>query len=267
MQGLYSPEEIRHFLFFDIETVIGTDDYDSLSAVMKKQWRRRADSRKLANFVEGEDIDNPDYANLYNNQSAIHPEFGKVVCVSVGMLVDDEDGQTHCKLKSVYGDDEQQLLEAFTVILNKHIPRLPQPERHPKVLCGHNIKGFDVPYLCKRYMIHGLELPNAFKIRGLKPWQMNHLEDTMAAWKFTDFRGSAPLELLTELFGIPSPKDALGGEHVSAAYWERNDLQSIAHYCEQDVLATARLLQRWSGQPDFVSDANVEFSVEAKHQD
>ncbi len=262
MLGLYSSDEIRNFLFFDIETVYGTDDYQALSPIMHKHWERRVNTRGLAKFVEGEDPDAPDYENVFKNQSAIHPEFGRVVCVSFGYLSGAAE-ETQFKLKSLYGKDEKQLLIETREVLNKHIVIIPQPQKRPKALCGHNIKGFDVPFLAKRYLVHGLELPIAFRTRNKKPWELNHFEDTMEAWKFTDFRGTAPLELLTELFGIPSPKDALAGEHVSAAFWERDGLKDIAHYCEQDVLATARLMQRWCGE-EMVPDANVEFSVPAQ---
>jgi hypothetical protein len=215
----------------------------------------------MAEWVADADPDNPDYEALYYDQSAIHAEFGRVVCVSFGRFNPDADFRF--ELKSFYGTDEAKLLSECVKWLDLPVQTPPHPRNNLRFLCGHNIRGFDIPYLGKRYLINGLALPRALRFRGRKPWELVHILDTLDDWKFGDYRGSVPLELLTELFGIPTPKEALGGEKVSTAFWKDKNLDGIAYNCERDVVATMQVVTRLAGLP-LVSDSQIAFSVSGK---
>jgi DNA polymerase elongation subunit (family B) len=131
------------------------------------------------------------------------------------------------------------LLEDFSLLLDKHFNN---PEKF--AVCGHNIKEFDVPYICRRMLINQLPLPRLFDISGKKPWETKHLIDTLELWKFGDHKNYTSLRLLTAIFDIPSPKEDIDGSQVGRVYWEDRDLDRIAAYCEKDVLATAQLYLR-----------------------
>jgi hypothetical protein len=111
-------------------------------------------------------------------------------------------------------------------------------------LCAHNGKEFDYPYMIRRMLINGVEVPPILDLAGKKPWEVNHL-DTMELWKFGDFKNYTSLELLAAVFDIPTPKDDIHGSEVGSVYWKDGDLQRIVTYCQKDVLTIVNLFLRF----------------------
>ena len=149
-----------------------------------------------------------------------------------------------CRIKSFASEDEKELLEDFCDMVVQYYN---DPDVHS--ICGHNIKEFDIPYICRRLLVNGMPLPDILNIPGRKPWETNFLLDTMTLWKFGDYKHFTSLKLLTNIFDIPSPKDDIDGSDVNKVYWEDQDLDRIAKYCEKDVLAVIQLLFRFKGLP------------------
>lgn len=116
--------------------------------------------------------------------------------------------------------------------------------------CGHNIKEFDIPFLCRRMVIQGMQLPECLKLHGKKPWEVPHL-DTLELWRFGDYKNYTSLSLLAEVLGIPSPKEDIDGSMVADVYWKQNDLKRISTYCLRDVYTTARVYLRLKGMTDL----------------
>jgi len=150
-------------------------------------------------------------------------------------------------IKSFYGDDEHKLLADFIDMLNK------AKEKNLQYLCAHNGKEFDYPYLIRRMLINGLEVPAILDLSGKKPWEVNHL-DTMELWKFGDFKNYTSLELLATVFGIPTPKDDIKGSDVARVYWHDHDLDRIVVYCQKDVGTIVNLFLRFKGRPLISQD-------------
>jgi DNA polymerase elongation subunit (family B) len=150
-------------------------------------------------------------------------------------------------VKSFAGHDEKELLETFSTML------VGQPAN--LVLCAHNGKEFDFPYICRRLLINGLPLPKQLDIAGKKPWEIGHL-DTMELWKFGDYKSYSSLNLLTAIFNIPTPKDDIDGSMVGSVYWKDNELERICTYCQKDVVATAQLLRRYRGEA-LIADEHI----------
>lgn len=223
--------DIQKILFLDIETVPEVYDYADLNSTKKELWDQKS------KYMQKEDLTARD---VYK-RAGIYAEFGKIVCISVGIITH-ENGEHRLRLKSFYGHDEKQLLEEFNTLLDGHY------NTPGHLLCAHNGKEFDFPYLARRILINGLSLPRILNIAGKKPWEINHL-DTMELWKFGDYKHYTSLDLLTHVFDIPSPKDDITGADVSKVYWVDNDVERIAEYCEKDVLATAQLFLRYQGEP------------------
>ena len=126
------------------------------------------------------------------------------------------------------------------------------------MLCAHNGKEFDFPYMARRMLVNGLRLPKILDIAGKKPWEVNFL-DTMELWKFGDFKNYTSLNMLTTLFGIPTPKDDITGADVARVFWEDHDLARIVTYCQKDVVAIIQLMRRFKGQA-LIDPARVQFT-------
>lgn len=236
--------DLKDVLVFDIETVSGQKSYADLTPTMQKLWDIKS-KQIQARKPEEDRLDHPEsYAEL----AGIYAEFGKIVCISVGVFRSDAEGALNFHLKSYYDHDEKKLLEGFSNLLAKNY----NPRKH--YICGHNIKEFDVPYTCRRMVIQGLEFPEMLDLAGKKPWELKHLLDTMTLWKFGDYKSYTALKLLCGVFDIPTPKDDIDGSEVGKTYWQADDLDRIEVYCKKDVLATARLLMAYKGMPLIEDD-------------
>ncbi|MBU1370908.1 MAG: ribonuclease H-like domain-containing protein [Bacteroidetes bacterium] len=228
--------QFSQVLFLDIETVPASPKFDDLSERMQKLWVKKADKiRKSEDETAGE---------LYS-RAGIYSEFGKIIVISVGFLNGHE-----FRIKSFYSDNEKLLLEEFAELLNRYY-------NYPdSLLCAHNGKEFDFPYIARRMVINGIDLPLILQIAGKKPWEIKHL-DTMELWKFGDYKNYTSLDLLTAIFDIPTPKDDIDGSMVGGIYWEQHDLERIKEYCQKDVLAIAQLMRRYLNQPLLAEDQIV----------
>ena len=227
-------------LFLDAECVSGESDYELLTPDMQALWRHKTKS-----ILRTDEFTEEEASTAYKNNAGIYAEFGKIVCISVGFIFLDKESNTKSiKLKSFAGPDEDILLQDFANLLNQYYPNA-----NKSYICGHNIKEFDIPYICRRMLVNGIELPNIIDVAGKKPWETAHFLDTMEMWKFGDRKSFTSLKLLAAVLGFPSPKDDIDGSEVGRVFWEENDIDRISLYCEKDVLATAQLYLRLSLKP------------------
>ncbi|MCB0570074.1 MAG: ribonuclease H-like domain-containing protein [Phaeodactylibacter sp.] len=234
--------DIANVLFLDIETVSAKPDYQSLDDDFKELWALKA--RQFTRHLEGE-AGEEELEQLYHDKAGIFAEFGKIVCISVGVVHRDKDDQLlRVRLKSFASENELELLNDFSQLIFKFYNNASK-----FFFCGHNIKEFDVPYICRRLVVNQLPLPNVLDLFGKKPWETQHLLDTLELWKFGDRKHFTSLKLLAALLGFPSPKDDIDGSDVGRVYWQDKDLGRIAFYCEKDVLATIQLFLRYKRMP------------------
>jgi 3'-5' exonuclease len=206
-------KKAKNVLFIDIETVSAKASFDLLDERMQEQWERKAANIRNDDHVSPFD--------LFYRRAAIYSEFGKIICIGVGALYwNNTDEQPRFKVKSIAGDDERAILQEFKDLIEKY----PQTQL---ILCAHNGKEFDFPYLCRRK----------------KPWEILH-QDTLDMWRFGDYKSFAQLDLLAALFGIPSSKSDISGEDVTRVYYAEKDLARIRRYCKEDVVVLAQLWLR-----------------------
>lgn len=132
-------------------------------------------------------------------------------------------------------------MEDFAALLSKFF------NHANHLLCAHNGKEFDFPYLSRRMLINGIKLPKTLNTAGKKPWEINHL-DTMELWRFGDYKNFTALNLLAHIFGIPSPKDDMDGSQVWKVYWEEKNMERIVTYCQKDVLTIAHIILKMKGE-------------------
>jgi len=224
---------LDQLLLLDIETTPAAPAIELLPDDMQQLWREKI--AKTAPVSGNEET-------AYADRAGIYAEFGKIVCISVGFFSVENNRYT-LRLKSFYDDDESVVLTRFLELVNKFYAKPPRFQ-----FAGHNIKEFDIPFICRRSVIHQLSLPQPLQLHGFKPWEMPML-DTLQLWRFGDFKHYISLKLLTAVMGIDTPKDDIDGSMVARVYWEQKDLVRIAAYCQKDVLAVAQLLLKFKRLP------------------
>ena len=229
--------KLENILFLDIETVPEVATFSELSSekqelfALKTQYQRKDD-------ITPED---------FYERAGIWAEFGKIVCISIGYFVVDEHKRSF-RVKSLSGT-EKELLNAFKKLLDEHF------NQANHLLCAHNGKEFDFPYIARRMIINKIVLPGKLNLFGKKPWEVAHL-DTLELWKFGDYKHYTSLKLLTNILGIPSPKDDIDGSDVAHVYYHENDLDKIIKYCERDTVAVAQLLLRFNNL-ELLNDEDI----------
>ena len=140
-----------------------------------------------------------------------------------------------------------KLLSEFKVLLDKHFTK------KDNVLCAHNGKEFDFPFIARRMIIHKIEIPKKLNLFGKKPWEVPHL-DTLELWKFGDYKTYTSLKLMTHILGIPSPKDDIDGSEVRDVFYKDQDIDRIIRYCEKDTIAVAQIILRLRNEELLVDD-------------
>ena len=222
---MISKLKLENILFLDIETVPQTISFDTLDDTTKGLYAEKTKYLRKDEFT----------AEDYYERAGIWAEFGKIICISVGYFKMSGNDRSF-RTTSFHGEERTLLIE-FKKLLETHF------NRPNHILCAHNGKEFDFPYIARRMIIVGVELPQKLNLFGKKPWEIPHI-DTLDLWKFGDYKHYTSLKLLTHILGIPSPKDDIDGSEVRNVYYEDNDIQRIIAYCEKDTVAVAQVLLR-----------------------
>lgn len=233
-------------LFVDCETVRGSEVFDTDHPYYDVwAWKQR-------NTETNEIPDSKDVIQSYYNKAALFPEWGRIVCISIGYIHNEE-----LHIKSFTGE-EADILTSFVEAVQKT----------GRKLVAHNIS-FDIPYIRKRYFINRLPV-NEYLTEtqgldvGMKIWDLEKvLFDTMALWKGVNWANTS-LDELAMCFGIPSSKQGeVSGANVGDAFYAGR-IQEIAEYCEKDVAVVANLIRLWKG--DSILEAISKPSEELKQK-
>jgi DNA polymerase elongation subunit (family B) len=228
-------------LVIDIETVSQSPDWASMDDYWKQLWEQKIEKQ----LPDGE---NPE--SFYPKRAAILAEFGKVICISAGYFRV-QDGKAVFRVKSYAGHDEAVLLKQFIKEAGQW-----QAKKKSAAFAGHNIREFDIPYLCRRLVINHLPIPAWLDFQAMKPWEAN-LVDTMQLWRFGDYKNYTSLNLLAACLGVPSPKGDIDGSKVGEVYWGEKGIDRIAAYCQKDVVTVAQILLRFRNL-ELLGDGDVE---------
>ncbi|NNC70119.1 MAG: 3'-5' exonuclease [Flavobacteriaceae bacterium] len=218
---------ISHILFLDIETVPEVETYEELSEEKQELFTIKTQYQRKDEVTPKE----------FYDRAGIWAEFGKIICISVGFFAEMNTKRVF-RIKSFSGAEKELLID-FKSLLEEHF------HKPHHLLCAHNGKEFDFPYIARRMIINTIEMPAKLNLFGKKPWEVAHL-DTMDLWKFGDYKHFTSLRLLTHILNIPSPKDEIDGSDVAHVYYQENDLNKIIRYCEKDTIAVAQLLLRFN---------------------
>jgi len=229
---------LNNILFLDIETVPQEEKFDRLDAEMQTLWDQKTQYQRREEFTPEE----------FYERAGIWAEFGKIICISVGYFTNKNDIR-HFRVTSFFGD-EVQILKDFSSLLSNHY----NGAQH--LLCGHNSKEFDIPFIARRMVINGIKIPQKLNLFGKKPWEIPHL-DTLELWKFGDYKHFTSLKLLTKILGIPTPKDDIDGSQVAQVYYVGKDIDRIITYCEKDVIAVAQVFLKFRREDLLIDDEIV----------
>ncbi len=217
---------LANILFLDIETVPNEENYTNLDHELQTLWEQKTQYQRRDDYT----------AEEFYDRAGIWAEFGKIICISAGYFTFKNDIR-HFRVTSFIGS-EVAILHDFNNLINNHFS---QPQH---VLCGHNAKEFDIPFIARRMIINSIEIPPKINLFGKKPWEVPHL-DTLELWKFGDYKHFTSLKLLTKVLGIPSPKGDINGSQVSHVYYKENDIDRIVTYCEKDTIAVAQIFLKF----------------------
>ncbi len=232
---------LANLLLLDIETVPSEADFSSLSAEWQSLWHEKI-SKTVPENVTPEDS--------YKMKAGILAEFGKIICISTAFFYENDQKEVCLKMKSVYGDDERELLQEFVKLCDKMYQHQKQFQ-----FGGHNIREFDIPFICRRLLINRLPLPDYLQLQDKRPWDVK-MFDTLTWWKFGDYKNYISLHLLANVLGIPTSKTDMDGSMVQEVYYKEKDLQRIVDYCQRDVMVTANVVLRFKNLP-IIDDRNV----------
>ena len=232
---MISKLNLENILFLDIETVPEVQYFSELDEIKQALWEHKSKYQRK----------DDETAEDFYERAGIWAEFGKIVCISVGYFTLKGDVRNF-RVTSFYGD-ETKILKDFKNLLISHFSET----KH--LLCAHNGKEFDFPYMARRMIINNMALPHKLNLFGKKPWEVPHL-DTLELWKFGDYKTYTSLKLLTNVLGIPSPKDDIDGSEVCRVFYEENDIDRIIVYCEKDTIAVAQIFLRLRGDNLLTED-------------
>jgi len=234
---MISKLNLENILFLDIETIPEMQYFSDLEKSKQELWEQKSQYQRKDEFT----------AEEFYPRAGIWAEFGKIICISVGYFTFQEDNRTF--RTTSFSGEEIKILKDFKNLLISHFSQA----KH--LLCAHNGKEFDFPYIARRMIINNIELPYKLNLFGKKPWEVPHL-DTLDLWKFGDYKSYTSLKLLANVLGIPSPKDDISGSEVYSVYYEENNIDRIITYCEKDTIAVAQIFLRLRGD-EILTDNEI----------
>lgn len=225
--------KLENLLLIDIETVPQHPEFNLLSSEWQHLWEEKT-QRSLP--------ENTSAADYYEQRAGIMAEFAKIICISMGYFT--KQGEAlQLRIKSFYGDDEKKVLQDLIAMLNQV-----ETKNNKWSFAGHNIKEFDIPFICRRLLVNGLPIPAYLDFQNMKPWETNTI-DTFQYWRFGDYKNYTSLKLLAASLGVPSPKDDIDGSMVADVYWKEKNIERIVTYCQKDVLTVANIVLRFKNLP------------------
>ncbi|MEO5968157.1 MAG: ribonuclease H-like domain-containing protein [Ferruginibacter sp.] len=225
-------------IVIDIETVSEFASYNDLSSNWKKLW----EAKIKKNLPEGVSVE-----QFYVDRAGVMAEFSKIICISIGWVQTND--TPYLRIKSFSDTDEKELLinfiQGIKSISAKNIRWS---------FGGHNIREFDIPFICRRMLIHSLELPPFLKFQNMKPWEID-VFDTFQYWRFGDYKNYTSLDLLATALSVPTSKDDIDGSMIHNLYWIDDELQKqmnilrIINYCQKDIITTTNIIFKLKNMP------------------
>jgi 3'-5' exonuclease len=208
---------MKELFHFDIETAGAHPDWETFKSndergakLFENKYHRMSWEEKWG-----------DIETAYLENAGIMSTYGKIVCISFGYL----DNDCNKQIKSIYGDDEQEIVIKFNDLIKKI-------ETKNFNLSGFRILHFDIPWIVHKLHKYGIKPADIILMYDKKPWEMR-ITDLSEDWK-GKFAWSFNFDEMCYELGVKSPKDVINGSDVHKYYWSGR-LEEIKEYCEKDV--------------------------------
>jgi hypothetical protein len=221
-------------LFIDIETLPTSDPQviaDIHSAIKHPGNIKKAETITTWWETDGEQAKTDAVA-----KTSFDGMYGRIACICWAF----DDGPVEASANS---SEFQMLVEFYDLIKDHENIGYHGGSTQPGItVVGHNVAGFDLPFLKHRSIIHGIKPPAAIlKAMNAKPWDAC-LADTMLMWS-PDREKRASMEKLCKALGIAGKGDFDGS--MVAATWPV-DPDRVIDYCKGDVDRTRQIYRRLS---------------------
>lgn len=186
-----------------------------------------------------------DWQVMYQNKAPLLAEFGRIVAISYGYYtLTSGDGDYSFKSKTISGDNEKELLETFSTMI-KAIKIT--GSNYEYFLCGYALKGFDVPFLAKRMVINGLQIPKMLDTEGVKPWELLVFIDIAENWKMGAWDSYTSLQTLCAVFNIELTNYGQDEQKIVKMWVEDKKFADVSSHLENKLVAMATLYLRMKG--------------------
>ncbi len=247
---------LQSLLFFDVVTVRETPDFNSLPAEVRKTLANRfqPSNAPTTNTLEGFfGAKTADIQQVYNDQGMFYPEVSKIIAITTGMFVPGPESTLVTKIHTISNlTEEASVIKNFYSLVERMKAKRVEEGQAPLSLATFNGKRFDVPFVSKRSLINGIEIPAWIQTQGIKPWEHPVL-DIMECWDFGGRYDYTSLPNMAYAFGIRDLKykayhdaDNLYHTTPTSALPEVTDIILEGSYNE--VLATMRLATKLIGK-------------------
>ena len=190
-------------------------DIETIPSENKPERATAPKTLKKAESIEAYETD-PAHIEAEWRKQALKPMQGTILCI--GLAVNNEDPVV------LFGDEERIITE-FANYCDEN-----------EFFCGHNIKGFDLPFL--RYKGFKYDVPLYLPYKRYD----QRAEDTMEIWAGTDWQNKTSLANIAKFLGIECKSTMKGSEVYD--YWQEGRLQDIYDYCKEDVEVTREVYRR-----------------------
>jgi DNA polymerase elongation subunit (family B) len=221
-----------YLFMFDLETTSEFENFEEFSKNKPdgaKAFRLKYDRAQRKSNLEWQGtID-----EAYLNNAPFLAEYGKLICISFGYYTN-EGFKTATKSINDYSNEENFM--TYVANLFKRV------DEKKLFLSGHNIKGFDIPFLFKKMLQYGIKIPECLNTFNKKPWEII-VYDTGEITKSTGYVSSS-LADVCYLLGLDSSKDDIDGSEVHGVYWKDKDVERICKYCAKDVVAVKEIMEK-----------------------
>lgn len=215
-------------VFLDIETLPCSDP--DLIADLTINIKPPATMKKFDTIQKWEQEERPQAVADAIARTSLDGAYGRI-CV-IGWAIDDHDPL------AIVANDEREVIATFYREIEQTINPM-DGHSHGPTWVGHNIIGFDLPFLRKRSVIHSILPPSQLlHAMSARPWTPG-VEDTMLMWD-ADRDKRIGLDRLCKVLSIPSPKqDGIDGSKV-AELFAAGSYERLGEYCCADIEATRR---------------------------
>lgn len=228
-------------VFVNIEGVPELSSFDNLSADMQRLWDSASAAWRPAGVSASEA-----YA-----EAGTMAEFGKVACITAGVIRHREGETDPFFITSTYsGDSERDVLCGFAEMVGNFLSTPAQDH----MLCGHGVLRAGIPFFAKRLIVNNIQLPSLFDKRRRRK-VADSVIDTADYWAFTETTGRpAPAELLGRVLGLDVEQDDFDPRVAADLYHTSADMTPLIGRSERKALLYAQILRRFRGESVILPD-------------